>query len=235
MTVEKYVNKGSVFKPKYVWETAGSVTVKIYYNVTFSITDLTEAGVQMDGADVTGTVKVYSDESKTFTVKQIEGYTTTVKTGETVMNPEADGTYKLSALTADTTISVVYEASEGVNIYVTTPSSGSIQVNGQTADRIRVGLNESYNVSAVPESGYAVENILVNGTPVENVTYQNQTATVTLNSGAVNDAEIQVTAETVACNLDAADAEVSYREGMSMDKVTQNILMQSWERKVYRR
>lgn len=117
---------------KYVWETAGSVTVKIYYNVTFSITDLTEAGVQMDGADVTGTVKVYSDESKTFTVKQIEGYTTTVKTGETVMNPEADGTYKLSALTADTTISVVYEASEGVNIYVTTPSNGSIQVNGQT-------------------------------------------------------------------------------------------------------
>lgn len=223
MTVEKYVNKGSVFKPKYVWETAGSVTVKIYYNVTFSITDLTEAGVQMDGADVTGTVKVYSDESKTFTVKQIEGYTTTVKTGETVMNPEVDGTYKLSALTADTTISVVYEASEGVNIYVTTPSNGSIQVNGQTADRIRVGLNESYNVSAVPESGYAVENILVNGTPVENVTYQNQTATVTLNSGAVNDAEIQVTAETVACNLDAADAEVSYREGMSMDKVTQNI------------
>ena len=44
MTVEKYVNKGSVFKPKYVWETAGSVTVKIYYNVTFSITDLTEIG-----------------------------------------------------------------------------------------------------------------------------------------------------------------------------------------------
>lgn len=139
------------------------------------------------------------------------------------MNPEADGTYKLSALTADTTISVAYEASEGVNIYVTTPSNGSIQVNGQTADRIRVGLNESYTVSAVPESGYAVENILVNGTPAENVTYQNQTATVTLNSGAVNDTEIQVTAETVACNLDAADAEVSYREGMSMDKVTQNI------------
>ena len=67
---------------------------------------------------------------------------------------------------------------------------------------------------------------MVNGNPVEGVAYANQTATVTLPTGDVNDAEFIITAEIVQCKLDVKDAEVSYRDGLSVDTIAQNILRQ---------
>ena len=222
VTVEKYVNKGSLFKPNYVWETAGTFTVKNYYNATFNVTNILGAGVQVDGQDVTGYVKVYDTDARTFTVNPVEGYNVTVTVGSVNLEP-VNGVYTVPTLTADTTINVVYEATAGVYVNVTNSDNGKITIDGQEVSSKKVGLNSTYTVNVTPDKGYAVENILVNGNPVEGVAYANQTATVTLPTGDVNDAEFIITAEIVQCKLDVKDAEVSYRDGLSVDTIAQNI------------
>ena len=222
VTVEKYVNKGSFLKPNYVWETAGTFTVKNYYNATFNVTNILGAGVQVNGKDVTGIVKVYDTDVITFTVNPVEGYNVTVTVGSVNLEP-VNGVYTVPTLTADTTINVVYEATAGVYINVTNSDNGKITIDGQEVSSKKVGLNSTYTVNVTPNKGYAVENILVNGNPVEGVAYANQTATVTLPTGDVNDAEFIITAEIVQCKLDVKDAEVSYRDGLSVDTIAQNI------------
>ena len=222
VTVEKYVNKGSFLKPNYVWETAGTFTVKNYYNATFNVTNILGAGVQVNGKDVTGIVKVYDTDVITFTVNPVEGYNVTVTVGSVNLEP-VNGVYTVPTLTADTTINVVYEATAGVYVNVTNSDNGKITIDGQEVSSKKVGLNSTYTVNVTPDKGYAVENILVNGNPVEGVAYANQTATVTLPTGDVNDAEFIITAEIVQCKLDVKDAEVSYRDGLSVDTIAQNI------------
>ena len=205
----------------------GKLTIKNYNNVTFSASNVSGAGVKIDNQDVTTAVKVYDTESKKFTVKDVENYDVTVKIGETVLEKAADGTYTVPAgLTEDTTVNVVYVAKEGVNISVTHPANGTITINDQNvASSIKVEKSKDYKVTVTPENGYAVESILVDNVavPVENIVYENQTATVTLDSGDVNDATINITAQTVQCKLDVKAAEVSYHNGMSTDKIAQKI------------
>ena len=222
VTVEKYVNKSTSFIPNFVWETAGTFTVKNYYNATFNVTNILGAGVQVDGQDVTGDVKVYDTDARTFTVNPVEGYNVTVTVGSVNLEP-VNGVYTVPTLTADTTINVVYEATAGVYVNVTNLDNGKITIDGQEVSSKKVGLNSTYTVDVTPDKGYAVENILVNGNPVEGVAYANQTATVTLPTGDVNDAEFIITAEIVQCKLDVKDAEVSYRDGLSVDTIAQNI------------
>ena len=221
VTVKKYVNKGTFLRPYYVWETAGTFTVKNYSNVTFNVSGPEGAGVNIDGTAVTDTVKSYDTESKTFTVNDVDGYNVTVKNGETPMTPNADGFYTLPV--TDATINVVYESTAGAFVNVTNPENGKITIDGQNIASKKVALNSTYTVNVTPDNGYAVENIFVNNNPVEDVTYSNQTATVTLNSGDENDATFNITAQTVQCKLDVKAAEVSYHNGMSTDKIAQNI------------
>lgn len=221
VTVEKYVNKGSILKPNRVWETAGTFTVKNYSNVTFKISELGGAGVNIDGKAVTGTVKSYDTENKTFTINAVEGYDVTVKNGETPMTPNADGSYTLPV--TDATINVVYEATAGAYVNVTKPENGKITIDGQDVTSKKVALNSTYTVNVTPDNGYAVENIFVNDNPVEDVNYANQTATVTLKTGDLDNEIFNITAQTVQCKLDVKDAEVSYHDGMSVDQIIQNI------------
>ena len=222
VTVEKYIKTGgSLFNPKMEWVQAGTFTVKNYSNVTFNVTNIEGAGVKIDGTAVTDTVKSYDTESKTFTVNDVDGYDVTVKNGETPMTPNADGSYTLPV--TDATINVVYEATAGAFVNVTNLENGKITIDGQNIASKKVALNSTYTVNVTPDNGYAVENIFVNNNPVEDVTYANQTATVTLYSGDVNDATFNITAQTVQCKLDVKDAEVSYHNGMSTDKIAQNI------------
>ena len=222
VTVEKYIKTGwSGIKPKMEWVQAGTFTVKNYSNVTFNVSGPEGAGVNIDGTAVTNTVKSYDTESKTFTVNDVDGYNVTVKNGETPMTPNADGFYTLPV--TDATINVVYEATAGAFVNVTNPENGKITIDGQNIDSKKVALNSTYTVNVTPDNGYAVENIFVNNNPVEDVTYSNQTATVTLNSGDENDATFTITAQTVQCKLDVKAAEVSYHNGMSTDKIAQNI------------
>ena len=212
---------------KQVWEDAGTLTIKNYNNVTFSASNVSGAGVKIDNQDVTTAVKVYDTESKKFTVNDVENYDVTVKIGKTVLEKAVDGTYTVPAgLTEDTTVNVVYVAKEGVNIAVTHPANGTITINDQNVESsIKVEKNKNYKVTVTPEDGYAVESILVDNAavPTANIVYENQTATVTLYSGDVNDATFNITAQTVQCKLDVKDAEVSYHNGMSTDKIAQNI------------
>ena len=222
VTVEKYIKTGwSGIKPKMEWVQAGTFTVKNYSNVTFNVSGPEGAGVNIDGTAVTNTVKSYDTESKTFTVNDVDGYGVTVKNGETPMTPNADGFYTLPV--TDATINVVYEATAGAFVNVINPENGKITIDGQNIDSKKVALNSTYTVNVTPDNGYAVENIFVNNNPVEDVTYSNQTATVTLNSGDENDATFTITAQTVQCKLDVKAAEVSYHNGMSTDKIAQNI------------
>lgn len=221
MVVQKRVKVGGSYIPQYGWEDAGSCEVKNYSNVTFNVSGPEGAGVNIDGTAVTNTVKSYDTESKTFTVNDVDGYGVTVKNGETPMTPNADGSYTLPV--TDATINVVYEATAGAFVNVTNPENGKITIDGQNIASKKVALNSTYTVNVTPDNGYAVENIIVNNNPVEDVTYSNQTATVTLNSGDENDATFNITAQTVQCKLDVKAAEVSYHNGMSTDKIAQNI------------
>ena len=218
VTVKKYVKKGTFH---YVWETAGTFTVKNYSNVTFNVTNIEGAGVKIDGTAVTDTVKSYDTESKIFTVNDVDGYDVTVKNGETPMTPNADGSYTLQVTEA--TINVVYEATAGAFVNVTNPENGKITIDGQDIASKKVALNSTYTVNVTPDNGYAVEKIFVNNNPVEDVTYANQTATVTLKTGDLDKEIFNITAQTVQCKLDVKDAEVSYHNGMSTDKIAQKI------------
>lgn len=218
VTVKKYVKKGTFH---YVWETAGTFTVKNYSNVTFNVTNIEGAGVKIDGTVVTDTVKSYDTESKIFTVNDVDGYDVTVKNGETPMTPNADGSYTLPV--TDATINVVYEATAGAFVNVTNPENGKITIDGQDIASKKVALNSTYTVNVTPDNGYAVEKIFVNNNPVEDVTYANQTATVTLKTGDLDKEIFNITAQTVQCKLDVKDAEVSYHNGMSTDKIAQKI------------
>ena len=220
--VEKYIKTGgSLIKPKMEWVQAGTFTVKNYSNVTFNVTNIEGAGVKIDGTAVTDTVKSYDTESKTFTVNDVDGYDVTVKNGETPMTPNANGSYTLPV--TDATINVVYESTAGAFVNVINPENGKITIDGQNIASKKVALNSTYTVNVTPDNGYAVENIFVNNNPVEDVTYSNQTATVTLYSGDDNDATFSITAQTVQCKLDVKNAEVSYHNGMSTDKIAQKI------------
>ena len=222
VTVEKYIQTGwSGIKPKMEWVQAGTFTVKNYSNVTFNVTNIEGAGVKIDGTAVTDTVKSYDTENKTFTVNDVDGYDVTVKNGETPMTPNADGSYTLPV--TDATINVVYEATAGAFVNVTNPENGKITIDGQDIASKKVALNSTYTVNVTPDNGYAVENIFVNNNPVEDVTYANQTATVTLKTGDLDNKIFNITAQTVQCKLDVKDAEVSYHNGMSTDKIAQNI------------
>ena len=222
VTVEKYIRTGgSLIKPIREWVQAGTFTVKNYSNVTFNISEREGAGVNIDGNAVTGTVKSYDTESKTFTVNAVDGYDVTVKNGETPMASNPDGSYTLPV--TDATINVVYEATDGAYVNVTKPENGKITIDGQDVASRKVALNSTYTVKVTPDNGYAVESIFVNGNPVEGVAYADKAATVTLNTGDVNDAVFNITAQTVQCKLDVTDAEVSYHDGMSVDQITQNI------------
>ena len=222
VTVKKYIRTGwSGIKPKMEWVQAGTFTVKNYSNVTFNVTNIEGAGVKIDGTAVTDTVKSYDTENKTFTVNDVDGYDVTVKNGETPMTPNADGSYTLPV--TDATINVVYEATAGAFVNVTNPENGKITIDGQNIASKKVALNSTYTVNVTPDNGYAVENIFVNNNPVEDVTYANQTATVTLKTGDLDNKIFNITAQTVQCKLDVKDAEVSYHNGMSTDKIAQNI------------
>lgn len=178
VTVEKYIKTGgSLIKPKMEWVQAGTFTVKNYSNVTFNVTNIEGAGVKIDGTAVTDTVKSYDTESKTFTVNDVDGYDVTVKNGETPMTPNAGGSYTLPV--TDATINVVYESTAGAFVNVTNLENGKITIDGQNIASKKVALNSTYTVNVTPDNGYAVENIFVNNNPVEDVTYSNQTATVT--------------------------------------------------------
>ena len=222
VTVEKYIKTGgSWINPTMEWVQAGTFTVKNYSNVTFNVTNIEGAGVKIDGTAVTDTVKSYDTENKTFTVNDVDGYDVTVKNGETPMTPNADGSYTLPV--TDATINVVYEATAGAFVNVTNPENGKITIDGQDVASKKVALNSTYTVNVTPDNGYAVENIFVNNNPVEDVTYANQTATVTLKTGDLDNEIFNITAQTVQCKLDVKDAEVSYHNGMSTDKIAQNI------------
>ena len=221
MVVQKRVKVGGSYIPQYGWEDAGSCEVKNYSNVTFNVSGPEGAGVNIDGTAVTGTVKSYDTESKTFTVNAVDGYDVTVKNGETPMASNPGGSYTLPV--TDATINVVYEATAGAFVNVTNPENGKITIDGQDVASRKVALNSTYTVKVTPDNGYAVESIFVNGNPVEGVAYADKAATVTLNTGDVNDAVFKVTAQTVQCKLDVKDAEVSYHDGMSVDQITQNI------------
>ncbi|WP_158683031.1 MBG domain-containing protein [Dorea sp. Marseille-P4042] len=205
----------------------GKLTIKNYNNVTFSASNVSGAGVKIDNQDVTTAVKIYDTESKKFKVNDVENCDVTVKIGKIVLEKAADGTYTVPAgLTEDTTVNVVYVAKEGVNIAVTHPANGTITINDQNVESsIKVEKSKNYKVTVTPEDGYAVESILVDNAavPTANIVYENQTATVTLYSGDVNDATINITAQTVQCKLDVKNAEVSYHNGMSTDKIAQKI------------
>ena len=60
------------------WKDAGTMQVKIYYNVGFVVEGHEAGGVLIDGQSASS-AKVYQNEAVTFSVKDIDGYDVTVE------------------------------------------------------------------------------------------------------------------------------------------------------------
>ena len=214
---------GTYLKPVYGWVDLGTLTVRNYYNVTFTVIGNDAGEVTIDNQVVT-TTKAYTDqESLKFKVKDIDGYTFTVKCGETPLTPNADGEYVLATntLTDNQTVSVTYEKVSGVKVDVTQPKNGTIKI-GDIEGSTKVEANQPYTITVTPDKGYAVESVTVNGQKVD-VTYdKNHVAKAEVTAGADNSTDT-VTATLVKVQIKTKSNDINYYEGMSVEKIKENI------------
>ena len=214
---------GTYLKPVYGWVDLGTLTVRNYYNVTFTVIGNDAGEVTIDNQVVT-TTKAYTDqESLKFKVKDIDGYTFTVKCGETTLTPNADGEYVLATntLTDNQTVSVTYEKVSGVKVDVTQPKNGTIKI-GDIEGSTKVEANQTYTITVTPDKGYAVESVTVNGQKVD-VTYdKNHVAKAEVMAGDDNSTDT-VTAMLVKMQIKTKSNDINYYEGMSVEKIKENI------------
>ena len=214
---------GTLFKPVYGWVDLGTLTVRNYYNVTFTVTGNAAGEVTVDN-QVATTAKAYTDqESLKFKVKDIDGYTVTVKCGEILLTPNTNGEYVLATdtLADNPTVSVQYEKASGVKVDVTQPKNGTIKI-GDIEGSTKVEANQPYTITVTPKDGYAVENVTVNGQKVD-VTYdKNHVAKAEVMVGDDNSTDT-VTATLVKVQIKTKSNDINYYEGMSVEKIKENV------------
>lgn len=202
------------------WEDIGTKQIKVYYDITFSVSGTSEGAVLVDNNVVT-TAKAY-DGSLKFSVKQVKGYDVAVTADGQKIDAENE-VYSLS-VSKNTEVNIVYTPVAGADVTVEAEHA-AVTINGTSANTARVDLNQSFPVVIKPEEGYAVEKVTVNGEKVPNLKFDDQyAASFNWNSGEENDAKIQITATVVKEKLVLkSNATVSYHKGMKLERLKSNI------------
>ena len=172
--VEQPLNANNQFSFTATQErTTLQVETVIGYNVTFNVAE----GVTVDGGAIqNGMVKaIASNNTLTFSVAAAEGYKLTGVSGAT---DNGDGTYTVSNVTADKTVTISVE-----KLYKVTYSGENASVTATVANGAWVDNGTTVTFTISVDSGYTLINV-VNATKVNATTY----------TAAVNGADLNVTA-----------------------------------------
>jgi hypothetical protein len=234
--VQKRVNKGSIFKPSYEWQTLGTVRIKVYYKVTFQSSGAESGGVVINGGDAfTGEYKVTcvdgtAEAAVSFQPVAVDGYDVSVKAGEESLAADENGVYSLSGITGDQTVTVSYEPQEdkSCQVVVSEAEHGTVTVNGKTDASVKVENGKTFTIEAVPASGYAVTGIwLSDGTntttyEAEELSFDSTEATLTVTAG--EGLSYTAGASFTEVGFTVKDScEVKYYEGMDAAELKANI------------
>ncbi len=161
--------------------TFSNVTATHTISATFAVTTYTITATAGSGGSISpsGTTKVNSGGSQTYTITPSSGYS--------ISGVQVDGTpvgavssYTFSNVTATHTISATF-ATTTYTITATAGSGGSISPSGTT--KVNSGGSQTYTIT--PSSGYSISGVQVDGTPVGAVssyTFSNVTATHTISA-----------------------------------------------------
>ena len=139
------------------WQNAqlAILTVRTYYNGTFSASGHDDAAVYLNGEQINGKVKLYTDSEYTVTAASIDDYFYTMEGAE-------DGV--TFTPTANVNVSVVYMKLAYATYTVNAGKGGAVKVmvNGSEADG-RIGEGNTFTVEAVPNAnrGYEFESLVV--------------------------------------------------------------------------
>lgn len=144
------------------WRTIGSATIRAYYDVNFNVSGTNDGGVFVNHNPV-NSAKAYDGDLQ-FGVKEVDEYDVTVTANNQELTA-VNGVYSLSNLSDDTDVNVVYAPKAGANVTVTADHA-SVQLNGSPVTSRRMELNQDFPVVIIPEDGYAVESVTVNGETV---------------------------------------------------------------------
>ena len=148
-------NDGNILSPK--WDNAKMMllTVRTYYNGSFTVTGNEDGEVYLNGEAVEGTVKLYTDEEYTVTAKEIDEYTYTVTGAE-------EGV--AFAPTADVDVTVSYVKDKYAFVSVRQSFGGTVEVvsNGADVNGI-VSEGDTFEVIANADTnkGYILDSITV--------------------------------------------------------------------------
>lgn len=204
------------------WKNAGTMQVKIYYNLGFVVEGHEAGGVLIDGQSASS-AKVYQNEAVTFSVKDIDGYDVTV---EGVTQNE-NGTYTVASVQADTTVKVVYTLRQYSTVESTAVENAKIKINGSSDASVKVENNKEFTIEVTPNAGYAVTEIKVNDTALDNVTFANQTASASYQAGENQTYSVSATLVKTGFALNDKNEDgvyaVGYRDGMDQATTESNI------------
>ena len=204
------------------WKDAGTMQVKIYYNVGFVVEGHEAGGVLIDGQSASS-AKVYQNEAVTFSVKDIDGYDVTV---EGVTQNE-NGTYTVASVQADTTVKVVYTLRQYSTVESTAVENAKIKINESSDASVKVENNKEFTIEVTPNAGYAVTEIKVNDTALDNVTFANQTASASYQAGENQTYSVSATLVKTGFALNDKNEDgvyaVGYRDGMDQATTESNI------------
>ena len=169
MIYKTTVASGGAFNRKPDWTQAVSkaLTVRLYYTAEFTVSGNENGAVCLNGEPVSGTVRLFTDETYTVTAANIEGYTKTVSgvTEGEAFTPAANLTVTV-AYAKDTYATFTLTGSEGGTV--------SVMADGEElTDRIPEGSTFTVNAVADTGRGYALESVTVtkNGEALAGPTY----------------------------------------------------------------
>ena len=237
--VQKYVNVGSsTFKPNFQWKSYGTLTVKVYHELSFTATDAptgTTVFTDLSGTALTDTVKYNDGETCSFKVADINNHTVAVTLNDAVLTPDANGVYTISNVSGE--VEAVYTPSKGIEFTAADLDHiQSITVNGhaitESAFQI-VGYGSEYTVVITPEKGYALTEAMLGGEAVtmnhDGTGFEADTHAFTFKKTAAAEsegiAECQITAKAAQpfIHLKNENGKMDYLPGMSKDKMELSI------------
>lgn len=143
--------------PNPIWTNAKlmKMTVRTYYNGTFTVTGNDEGEVYLNGEAVEGSVKLYPDTEYTVTAKAIDEYTYSINGAEDSVAFNVD---------SDINVSVTYNKAAYATFTVDANEGGTVTVrsNGEVVTE-RVNEGDSFTVEATPNAnrGYELDSIVV--------------------------------------------------------------------------
>ena len=151
---------GNILNRKADWtnldkRTSQDFSVRLYYNADFTVRGCKNGALYLNGDQVSGRVRLYTDESCTVTAAQVEGFILDV----TGVTPDEEFTPE-----ADLTVTATYTPEEYATVTISPYEGGSVKIMSdgmEITDIIPAG--DSFEVVATPNAnrGYELESVVV--------------------------------------------------------------------------